>query len=75
MKQAVKNLFVMLGIVMCLVSDTALSATQVQNSRLKVQESARRLSMNSVAFAGTGRRLPSWECRNWTPPLRMLLCE
>ena len=41
----------------------------------KVQESARRLSKNSVAFVGTTPKPLYWECQNWTPLVPMLPSE
>ena len=66
MKQTVKMLLAMLLIAMCLTSDTASYMTQVQCLKLKVQVSAKRLSVNYAAGGTTGRKLPSWECQNLT---------
>ena len=60
MKQVMKPLFVLFITALCLNSDaTTSSSTQFRVGGLQVQESAKRLSLNSVAFAGTGQRLPS----------------
>lgn len=64
MKQFVKTLAAMLLIALCLTSDTAQCASQFQGSRFKVQVSAKRCSMNSVASVATGQRLPYWENRS-----------
>ena len=75
MKQVVKTLFVMLSIAMCLTSDTASSATRVPSSKFQVQESAKRSSTYSVAFATTTPRPLYWDGRNWTPLTSTRPCE
>ena len=67
MKQFVKTLAAMLLIALCLTSDTASSATQVQSSKIQVPRSEPLLSASSVGSAATGPRPPSWACPNWTP--------
>ena len=75
MKQIVKALLVMLSIAMCLTSDTALSASQVQGSRFKVPRSEPLLSASSVGFVGTTPIPRYWECRNWIPQVHTLQSE
>ena len=75
MTQLLKAALVSLVIALSLTSDTALSASQVQGSwtsqatkssaRFKVQESAKRSSTYSVAFATTTPRPLYWDGRNW----------
>ena len=65
MTQLLKAALVSLVIALSLTSDTASSASQVQGSRFKVQESAKRSSTYSVAFATTTPRPLYWDGRNW----------
>ena len=75
MKQFVKTLVAMLLIAMCLTSDTAQYASQVQGSRFKVQVSEPLLSANSAASVNTGQRLQYWENPKWIPLQVTLPCE
>ena len=77
MKQVLKTLLVLFITALCLTSDsTATSyATEVQSFKFQVPSSATLLSMNYVAFVGSGRMPRSWAFPSWMflPPT--LLCE
>ena len=75
MKQVVKTLFVMLSIAMCLTSDTALYATQVESGKFQVQRSELRSSENSVACATTTSKPLYWDGLSWTPATSTRPCE
>ena len=73
MTRLIKAAGVTLAIGLSLTSDTAQSASPFLDSRFEVQRSGHGSLMNSVAFGGTGLRLPSWVYRKWilqplTPP-------
>ena len=67
MKQLVKTLVAMLLIAMCLTSDTASYATQVQSYKFQVPRSEQSSSMNSSVCVSSGQRLLYWENQRWTP--------
>ena len=79
MKQVMKPLFVLFITALCLNSDTTTSSsTQFRVGGLQVQESAKRLSLNSVAYVGIGPMPKSLAYRKWilqplTPPCGLTL--
>ena len=74
MTRLLKAAGVTLAIGLSLTSDTAQSASPFQDSRFEVQWSGQSSLMNSVAFAGTGQRPPSWVYRKSTPLPLTPLC-
>lgn len=62
MKQFVKTLTAMLLIALCLTSDTALSASQVQSSKFQVPRSELRSSTSFASCVNNGQMPKSWDC-------------